>query len=1057
MACRYPGGVSSPAELWRLLAEGRDAISEFPADRGWDIERIYDPDPQSEGTTYSKQGGFLADAAEFDPEFFSVSPREALYMDPQQRLLLESCWQALEDAGIDPAGLKKTPTGVFSGVMYQDYGPATGMTQSIVSGRVSYTLGLEGPAISVDTACSSSLVAMHLASQALRSGECTLALAGGVTTLATPGVFVEFSRQRGLAPDGRSKSFAEAADGVAWSEGVGVLVLERLSEARRNGHPVLALLRGSAVNQDGASNGLTAPNGPSQERVIRQALANARLEPKDVDAVEGHGTGTTLGDPIEATALLATYGQDREAPLRLGSIKSNIGHTQAAAGVAGAIKMIEAMRRGVLPKTLHVDAPSSKVEWEAGAVELLTEQAEWEPDGRPRRAGVSSFGISGTNAHVILEEAPPATAAKASEEDGQRGGASATLPLPGPVPLVLSAKSESALADAAEQLIAHLRESPDLDPTDVAHSLVTTRASFEQRAVALGEDRDELLAALDALAKGEPSPAAIQARATEGKLAYLLTGQGAQRLGMGRELYESDPDFKQSFDSVCEALDPHLDTPLQDVLFAKGKKAKARLDDTTYAQPALFALEVALAEALAKRGLKPDLLAGHSVGEIAAAHISGVLSLDDAARLICARGALMGALPQGGAMAAIEASEAELAESIAGKEQELSIAAVNGPTSTVISGAEEAVEQIRSDWEGKERRTKRLAVSHAFHSPLIEPMLEEFAEVCASLDFSEPRIPIVSNLTGETLTPEQATDPAYWVRHAREAVRFADTVRTLQAQGATTYLELGPDPVLLAMAQETLGEEAEASFVPSLREGREEKGALVAAIANAHAAGAKVEWAAFFEGTGAKRVALPTYPFQRRRYWLDPGQGAGDLRAAGQAAAEHPLLGAAVELAGEGEGLLLTGRVSLATHPWLADHRVAGNVLLPGTALLELALAAAEQAGAEGVEELTMQAPLALPESGAVAIQVSVCGPGEDGRREIAIHSRPEGEEAEWSQNADRLPLRGGAAAPRAARRLAPRGRRAARGRPPLRGPRRGGPAIRPRLPGPYRRLARRR
>jgi polyene macrolide polyketide synthase len=846
--------------------------------------------------------------------------------------------------------------------------------------------------MTIDTACSSSLVAMHLASQALRGGECTLALAGGVTTLATPGVYVEFSRQRGLAPDGRSKSFSDAADGVAWSEGVGVLVLERLSEAQRNGHPVLAILKGSAVNQDGASNGLTAPNGPSQERVIRQALANARLEPNDIDAVEGHGTGTTLGDPIEAGALLATYGQDREQPLRLGSIKSNIGHTQAAAGVAGVIKMALAMRQGVLPKTLHVDAPSSNVDWEAGEIELLTEQLTWEGNGVPRRAGVSSFGISGTNAHVILEEAPGHVQVGDQADAGEDPSASSGQPLSGPIPLSLSAKAEPALAEAAERLAAHLQDNPDLDPTDVAHSLATTRTAFEHRAVVLGEDREQLLTALTALADGDPSPNVLSARAKDGKLAYLLTGQGSQRLGMGKGLYESDPHFRDAFDAVCEQLDPHLETPLKEIVFAKGKKRAGQLEDTIYAQPALFAIEVALYEGLARRGLEPDLLAGHSIGEIAAAHISGVLDLPDAAKLVAARGRLMGALPAGGAMAAIEATEAEVAESIEGKEDELAIAAVNGPSSTVISGAEGAVEAVRAEWEESGRKTKRLAVSHAFHSPLIESMLEDFAKVAEGLEYHEPRIPIVSNLTGELLTPEQATDPAYWVRHAREPVRFADAVATLAAQGASTYLELGPDPVLCAIARECLGDDEQAAFVSTLRKGRPEAGALTAAIAHAHAAGARVDWGAFFAGTGAGRVPLPTYPFQRERYWLDsPQGGAGDLTAAGQASADHPLLGAAVELAGDqGEGLLLTGRISLATHPWLADHAVHGVVLLPGTGFVELALRAGEEVGAESVEELTLQAPLILPGEGAVSLQVVVSGPDEDGRREIAIHSRPE-------------------------------------------------------------------
>jgi pimaricinolide synthase PimS1 len=992
MACRYPGGVSSPEGLWQLVAEGRDGISEFPADRGWDLERLYDPDPEHPGTSYTREGGFLAEAAAFDPDFFAISPREAEVMDPQERLLLESCWEALEDAGIDPVSLRKTQTGVFAGVGERSYGPAPGMTSSIVSGRVSYALGLEGPAISIDTACSSSLVAMHLAAGALRQGECTLALAGGVTVLSTPTTFIAFSAQRGLAPDGRCKSFADAADGTGWAEGVGVLAMERLSDARRNGHPVLALLRGSAINQDGASNGLTAPNGPSQERVIRQALANARLATNDVDVVEAHGTGTTLGDPIEAGALLATYGQERERPLKLGSIKSNIGHTQAAAGVAGVIKMAMAMRAGVLPKTLHVDSPSSNVDWEAGEIELLSEQLPWDSNGRSRRAGISSFGISGTNAHVILEEAPAPDPATDASEDG--GEAPASQSLVGPIPFALSAKAEAALAQAAARLAAHLTENPELDATDVAYSLATTRAAFEHRAVVLGVDREELLASLASLANGDPSSNVLSARAQDGKLAYLFTGQGSQRLGMGADLYGADPDFREAFDAVCEQLDSHLETPLKEIVFTEGKKAAKRLEDTAYAQPALFAIEVALYKALAKRGLSPNLLAGHSIGEIAAAHVAGVLSLADAATLVAARGRLMSALPAGGAMAAVEASEDEAAESIAGKEAELSIAAINGPTSTVISGAEEAVEAVRSEWEGKGRKTKRLAVSHAFHSPLMEPMLEEFAEVAESLTYSEPKIAIVSNLSGELLSAEQATDPAYWVRHVREPVRFADAIKALGEQGTSTYLELGPDPVLCAMARECLGEDDRAAFVPTLRDGRPEAGAISIAIAHAHASGTKLEWGAFFAGTGARRVPLPTYPFQHKRYWLASTAGRlGDLAAA----ADHPLLGTTVELAdGKGGGLLLTGRLSLSTHPWLVDHTVDGAALLPGTAFLELALRAAEQAGAEGIEELVLQAPLVLPERGAVALQVAVGGPDEDGRREIAIHSRPEGEEGEW-------------------------------------------------------------
>ncbi len=1009
MACRYPGGAASPRELWTLVADGTDAISPLPDDRGWDLERIYHPEPGRLGTSYVRDGGFVREAAHFDAGFFGISPREALVMDPQERALLEACWEALEDGGIDPHQLRGTAAGVFAGVMYQDYGIADygtgpGMSSSGVSGRVAYSLGLEGPAMTIDTACSSSLVAMHLAAQALRSGECSLALAGGVTILSTPGIFTFFSLQRGLAVDGRCKAFADSADGTAISEGTGVLLLERLSDAEQAGHSVLAVIKGSAVNQDGASNGFTAPNGPSQERVIRQALANANLSPKDIDAVEAHGTGTTLGDPIEAGALLATYGQDREEPLKLGSIKSNIGHTQAAAGVAGVIKMVAAMRERVLPKTLHVDAPSSKVEWEAGKIELLTEHSPWEPNGRPRRAGVSSFGASGTNAHLILEEAPaPAPAKQGGEEDSSPE--EQVAPLPGPLLLPLSAKTEPALANAAERLAAHIRQNPDLSPTDISYSLATTRSSFERRAVAMGEGREQLLGSLAVLAEGSTSAKAIAATAAKGKLAYLFTGQGSQRAAMGKELYEADPVFRGAFEAVCEQLDLHLQTPLKEIVFGESEEA---LDDTTYAQPALFALQVALFRALESRGLSPDFLTGHSVGEISAAHLAGVLSLPDAAKLIAARGRLMGALPKGGAMVAIQITEQEAAEYLAGKEKELSIAAVNSPSSTVLSGEGEAIEQAQAHFEEQGKKTKRLAVSHAFHSPLIDPMLEEFEQLVRSLELHSPQIPIISNLSGELLSEEQAKDPAYWVTHARQPVRFADAIATLEAQGTSAYLELGPDPVLCAMAEQCLGEEDQGALIATLREGRDEADALALSLAAAHANGAKLNWEDLFKGTGAKRVPLPTYPFQRKRYWLTSSGGAGDLTAAGQSSADHPLLGAAVELAGgEGESLLLTGRLSLATHPWLADHAVADTVLLPGTGFLELALRAGEQAGTPTIEELTLQAPLILPESGAVQIQVSVSGPGEDGKREIAIHSRPGGageddlaEAPEWTCHA---------------------------------------------------------
>jgi acyl transferase domain-containing protein/NADP-dependent 3-hydroxy acid dehydrogenase YdfG/acyl carrier protein len=1000
IGCRFPGGADSPELLWQLLEEGRDGMSGFPTDRGWDLERLADP----ERGIAADEGGFLHDAPEFDAAFFGVSPREAEALDPQLRMISESTWAALEDAGIDPHSLHGSQAGVFAGGVYHGYGlwvnsspglegyTAPGGHGSIISGAIAYNFGLQGPAITVDTACSSSLVALHLAARALRQGECALALAGGVTVLASPAMLIQFSFQGALAPNGRCKAFADGADGTALADGVGMLVLERLSDAQRNDRTILSVIKGSAVNQDGASNGLSAPNGPSQERVIRQALANAGLEPKDIDAVEAHGTGTTLGDPIEAGALLTAYGQDRETPVRLGTIKSNIGHTQAAAGVAGVIKMTLAMREGLMPKTLHVDAPSTKVDWEAGKVELLTEARPWETNGRPRRAGISSFGASGTNAHLILEQAPEPSPAATGGEGGE-APAEEPRPLSGPVPFVLSAKSEPALARMAADLAAHLRANPAIEPTDVAWSLATARAAFEHRAVALGSDRGQLLDSLAVLAEGGSSAAAQAGRASTGKLAYLFSGQGSQRPGMGAGLHESHPAFRDAFAEVCGQLSGELGEPLEEIVFAADEAAASRLADTAYAQPGLFAVEVALFRALESQGLVPDLLAGHSIGELAAAHVAGVLDLAAAARLVAARGRLMGELPRGGAMVAVEASEEEARESLQGVERELAIAAINGPRAVVFSGTEAAVDAVQAHWGEQGRKTKRLAVSHAFHSPLIEPMLDEFGALAQELEYGEPRIPIVSNLTGELLTAAQAADPAYWVSHARQAVRFADSIATLAAQGARTYVELGPDPVLGAPAQQCLeGLGVEAAPIPTLREGRPEEDTFTAALALAHVQGAKLDWDAFFAATGAGRVKLPTYPFRRKRYWLSSTMAGGDARSIGLVAADHPLLGAAIEDP-SGDGLALTGRLSVQTHGWIADHAVAGAVMLPGTAFVELALRAAREVDAGTLAELTLQAPLILPEQGSVQLQVRLSEAEEDGRRPLSIHSRAEGAE----------------------------------------------------------------
>ncbi len=1060
MSCRYPGGASSPERLWELVSAGRDAISGFPTDRGWDLERLCDPDPQRPGATYVREAGFVYDAAEFDADFFAISPREAVTMDPQQRLLLEASWEAIEDAGIDPASLAGSETGVFAGAAPAGYGfglldggpeqtdggLGAGILGSVISGRVSYALGFEGPAVTVDTACSSSLVALHLACGSLRGGECSLALAGGVCVMSSPALFVEFARQRGLAPDGRCKSFADAADGTNWGEGVGVLLLERLSDARRLGHPVLAVVRGSAVNQDGASNGLTAPNGPSQQRVIRRALANAGLAAHEVDAVEGHGTGTTLGDPIEAQALLATYGRERPAgrPLWLGSIKSNIGHAQAAAGVAGVIKMVMALQYEALPRTLHVDRPSEQVDWSAGAVSLLAEAVPWpragdrseahSPEGwvggtaaeGGRRAGVSSFGVSGTNAHVILEEAPLDVT---TETEPPAAGVLGT----GALALVVSARTEAGLRGQAERLRELVGARPTLALVDVGCSLVG-RPRFDCRGVVVGGDRSQLLAGLDALAGQEPA-AGVFGGAVDpggaGGVVFVFPGQGSQWTGMALELLECSAVFARRLGECGEALAPYVGWSLEDVIRARpGAPALERVD---VVQPALFAVMVALAGLWEACGVRPAAVVGHSQGEIAAACVAGCLSLEDAARVVALRSRALVALAGHGGMVSVATGVELLEARIERFEGRVSVAAVNGPGAVVVSGEAGALEELLEEYAAEGVRARRIPVDYAAHSTQVEAIRDELLEGCEGIVPRSGEVPFYSAVSGGLLDPSEL-DGGYWYRNLRERVRFEDVTRALLEGARRTFIEVSPHPVLTVALQETAEDALAERWTQGERQAQEEQGdggrvgaadvgappfagvgvlgslrrgeggpqRFLTSLGEAWVRGVDVDWGALFGGSdrseiAQRRVRLPTYAFQRRRYWLEAqSEGVGDLTAAGQAPMGHPLLGAAVALAGS-DGWRFTGRLSVGRQPWLADHVVAGMVLVPGTTFVEIALRAGVEAGCEVLQELVHEAPLVLAGQGAVQLQVSLGEPDESGQRAIEIFTRPDGGAADGS------------------------------------------------------------
>nr|WP_062330484.1 type I polyketide synthase [Herbidospora sakaeratensis] len=1006
MACRYPGGVTSPEDLWELVAGGVDAIGEFPTDRGWAAD-LYDPDPEAVGKSYTRHGGFVYDAADFDAAFFGMSPRTALATDPQHRLVLESSWEAIERAGIDPATLRGSLTGVYVGNMYEHYAgrfigtvPAgvegtlfTSSASSVLSGRVSYTFGLEGPSISVDTACSSSLVAIHLAVQALRRGECELALAGGATVMASAEPFIEFSRQRAISADGRCKSFSSTADGAAWAEGVGVLLLERLSDARRNNRRILAVVRGSAVNQDGASNGMTAPNGPAQERVVRQALADARLDTRDVDAVEAHGTGTRLGDPIEAQALLATYGRKRAAdrPLWLGSVKSNIGHTQAAAGVAGVIKMIKAMEHRTLPVTLHVAEPTPHVDWSSGGVRLLTEPVPL-PADRLVRTAVSSFGISGTNAHLILEEAPAAETETEAE-----------APAPGPLVWVLCAKSAASLRGQAARLGGFAGGAPEAD-LFAAGRLLARRSGFAHRAVVVAADRAELVDALTALADGAPHAAVVTGVApADPRPVFVFPGQGSQWAGMAVDLLDSNEAFRAQMQRCEKALRVHTGWSVTGVL--RGDEGAPQLEGTDVIQPVLFAVMVSLAALWRSLGVEPAAVVGHSQGEIAAACVAGALSLEDAAKIVALRSRALVKLSGTGGMLAVSLPAGRVHDLLEPWLDQIWIAVHSSPAGCVVAGDVDALDAFTAA-HGDTVQIRRIVVDYASHTPHVEALREE---LLATLDGVAPRATdiVFSSAHRGTFIDTAELTTAYWYDSLRNPVLIESAVTAFAGEGTPLFIEASPHPVL----GHDLREICESAGIPAgvaatLRRGAGDWRRFLTALADAYVLGAEVDWSAAVTPGPDRNVDLPTYAFERRRYWLGAAGPAG-ITPAGIDVSGHPLLTAVVPTADD--GFLLTGELSAATAPWLADHAVEGGVLLPGAAFVELALEGGALAGCDHLEELVIEGPLFLSEGDAVPLQVIVGPPGDDGRRTVAVFARTG---VTWTRHATGLLVTGSPAAP---------------------------------------------
>ncbi|MEP7243281.1 MAG: beta-ketoacyl synthase N-terminal-like domain-containing protein, partial [Gammaproteobacteria bacterium] len=998
MGCRIPGGVTDAQGYWKVLEGGLDVVGEIPPDR-WDVEAYFDPDPAKLGKSRTKAGGFLDDLSSFEPSFFGMSPREATGVDPQQRLLLEVVWEALENAAIPGDRLDGSQTGVFVGITSMDYSNridvsdparsdiylATGTALNAAAGRISFTLGLQGPCMAIDTACSSSLVAIHTACQSLRNRESDLALAGGVNAILSPDPFVLISKWGMLSPDGRCKSFDASANGFVRGEGCSMIVLERLSDAVANGRRILGVIRGSAINQDGRSSGLTAPNGLAQQAVVRSALRAANLKATDVSYVEAHGTGTSLGDPIEVEALAAVYGEGRpmSQPFEIGSVKSNIGHLEAASGVTGLIKILLSMQHRKLPASLHVKKPTPAIPWDSLPVKISTELHDWVAPGKRLIAGVSAFGFSGMNAHVIVEEPPAAAPANA-----QPARQLQILPL--------SARGEVALAALATRYADHLLAHPEQDLADVCATAATGRAQFVNRVAMVAADRSAMVAQLRAAAEGDT--AVIRGQAAVGarvRIAFLFTGQGSQYAGMGRDLYETEPVFRDVLDRCAAVLDPLLERPLRDVMFSD---PDGKLGETGYTQPALYALEVSLGALWRSWGIEPSFVIGHSVGEFAAAATTGVFSIEDGARLIAARGRLMQALPAGGGMIAIQGNAAAVEREIAKYSDRVSIAAMNAPGSIVISGAKGEIQQIADKFAAQGMRVQPLAVSHAFHSPLMAPMLAEFRKVAASIKHSAPSSTWISNLTGTALDWSQWGERMadYWERHVLQPVLFERGMRALGEAGVDICIETGPNPVLIGLGKLCLADAAPVEWLPSLTNRKPTWDQMLDSVARLHVRGARLNWSAITQAS-RHNVALPTYPFQRQHFLIDFRNG--PRRA--PTSFVHELLGTRLSVAGVAAQF---ERIVTRDDPaWLQDHRIGGEVLMPLTGYLEAAIAAARQVYGEkatGLLTIEVGEPMILREGESRQMQVVVEAARDGAPPRVRLFSRDAAQDdAAWTSH----------------------------------------------------------